>query len=119
MIPARGDRWRCPKLEPLGGTVLAALPEAVRRNLLGWRGVVGWAEAVGPEVARRSRAVAYHDGRLTVQVSGSVWMHHLMALKAQLVEQVNRATGARSPVIRDIIFVVEPSLAGPPRTPPS
>jgi predicted nucleic acid-binding Zn ribbon protein len=106
------EQWRSSKLEPLGGALAAALPEAIRRNLPGWRGVLGWAEAVGPEIARRSRALAYHDGRLTVQVTGSVWMHHLAAMKPQLLARVNRVTGAPDPVIHDIVFVVDPALAG-------
>jgi hypothetical protein len=39
-------------------------------------------------------------------------MHHLAALKPRLLADVNRVTGAREPVIRDIVFVVEPALGG-------
>jgi predicted nucleic acid-binding Zn ribbon protein len=106
-------RWRV-QLEPLGPAVLASLPEGVRRNLAGWRGVLAWGEAVSPEVSRRSRAVAFRDGRLIVQVVGSVWMHHLMALKGQLLAQVNQAIGPPTGVIDDIIFVLNPSLAAAP-----
>jgi predicted nucleic acid-binding Zn ribbon protein len=106
------ERWRQAKLEPLGGALTAALPEGIRRNMPGWRAVLCWAEAVGPEVARRSRAVAYRDGRLTVEVAGSVWMHHLAALKPRLLADVNRVTGVRTPVITDIVFVVGPTLGG-------
>jgi len=102
---ARRERWG---LEPLGPLVLAGLPDAVRRNLPGWRGVLVWADAVSPDVARRSRAVRFREGRLTVEVAGSVWLHHLTALKRQLVAQVNRAVGSQA--IEDIIFVVNPGL---------
>lgn len=106
------ERWRCAKLEPLSGALAGALPDAIRRNLPGWRGVLGWEAAVGPDVSRRSRAIAYHDGRLTVQVAGSVWMHHLSALKPRLLASVNAVTGSAEPVIRDIVFVVDPALGG-------
>lgn len=106
------ERWRHARLEPIGGSVAAALPEGIRRNLPGWRGVLGWADAVGPEIARRSRAISYRDGRLTVEVAGSVWMHHLAALKPHLLAAVNRITGAQDPVIRDIVFIVDPALGG-------
>jgi hypothetical protein len=99
------------KLEPLGPMVLASLPEGVQRNLSGWRGVLVWSDAVSPEAARRSRAIAFRDGRLIVEVVGSVWMHHLAALKRQLVAQVNEALGHPVPVISDIVFVLNPSLA--------
>ena len=90
-----------------------ALPEAVRRNLPGWRGVMVWGDCVSREVASRSRAVAYHRGCLTVQVASSVWMHHLLALKRQLIADVNAAVaaGAQNPPIEDIHFVLSPGTS--------
>jgi predicted nucleic acid-binding Zn ribbon protein len=66
---------------------------------------------VGPEAARRSRAIAFREGRLIVEVAGSVWMHHLAAVKRSLVSQVNLAIG--EPAVEDIVFVLNPALAGP------
>jgi hypothetical protein len=101
------------RFEPLGACLLDALPESVRRNLPGWRGVIAWGDCVSREVASRSRAVAYHQGCLTVQVASSVWMHHLLALKRQLIADVNAAvgTGAGSPPIEDIHFVLSPGTS--------
>ena len=101
-----------PKLAPLGPSVLSALPERVRRALPGWQGVLVWGDAVGPEAARRSRAVAYREGRLIVEVASSVWMQHLAAVKRTLVNRVNQAIGV--PAVEDIVFVLNPVLAGPP-----
>src|SRR5579864_4711910 len=39
-----------------------------------------WADAVGPEVARRTRPGKLHDGVLTVYTAGSVWSHQLTFL---------------------------------------
>ena len=95
---------------------MAALPEAVRQNLPGWRAVLGWNEIMSREVASRSQAVAFHGGCLTVHVVSSVWMHHLLALKRQLMTELNTATGgvpgAAAP-IRDIHFVLNPGLTAP------
>jgi hypothetical protein len=106
-------------LARLGAGVLAALPESVRQNLPGWRAVVGWDQIVSREVASRSQAVAFHSGCLTVHVVSSVWMHHLLALKRQLMADLNAATSGTAPgsaatsPIRDIHFVLNPGLTGP------
>jgi hypothetical protein len=97
---------------------MAALPEAVRQNLPGWRAVVGWNTIVSREVASRSQAVAFHGGCLTVHVVSSVWMHHLLALKRQLMTELNAATGGAAATggtapIRDIHFVLNPGLTAP------
>ncbi len=110
-----GGRRRKLKPERLGAGLEAMLPEPVRRNLPGWRGVLAWADVVGRDAAARSRAVSFRDGRLRVEVAGSVWMHHLLALKPQLLAKVNRATGSEEQVIRDIVFVLDPGLSGPGR----
>jgi hypothetical protein len=108
----------------LGPSVLDVLPVAVRQNLPGWRAVLEWSAIVSREVASRSQAVAFRGGCLTVHVVSSVWMHHLMALKRQLISDLNAATGApagagetaaESP-IRDIHFVLNPRPAAPPAT---
>jgi hypothetical protein len=109
MARERGGSW---KLTPISAVLDTALPPRVLRNLPGWRGVLIWADAVGPEAARRSRAVAFREGRLIVEVTGSAWMHQLVALKRQLVTKVNRAIG--SAAVEDIVFVVNPTLGSPP-----
>ena len=112
----------------LGAGVLAALPESVRQNLPGWRAVLEWNQIVSRDVASRSQAVAFHGGCLTVHVVSSVWMHHLLALKRQLMAELNAATtGVPAPAagagatsastipgpIRDIHFVLNPGLIAP------
>jgi hypothetical protein len=117
--PAFVPRKSFRPLARLGSGVLDAFPEAVRRNLPGWRVVVGWAAIVSRDVASRSQAVSFRDGCLTVQVVSSVWMHHLMALKRQMLVDLNRATGAQGDAagpIRDIHFVLNPRAGAPPES---
>jgi len=48
-----------------------------------------WPEAVGPEVARRTRASGVRDGELLVEVCGAVWMGHLAVLRQSILEEMN------------------------------
>jgi len=48
-----------------------------------------WADAVGPDVARRTRASGVRDGELLVEVMGAVWMGHLAVLRQSILEEMN------------------------------
>ena len=73
-------------------------------ELKGWQAVEEWGRAVGPRVARHTRAVSFHDGVLRVEVDGSAWMHELGYLRHELVRTVNHALGAEC--VRTVKFVV-------------
>ncbi len=84
------------------------MPEAVRKmglehELRGWQALNEWPHAVGPQIARRSRAVRFQDGVLWVEVDGSVWLHQLTVLKRNLIRKIGERTG--SDTIRDIRFI--------------
>jgi len=89
-------------------SISGVLP-ALLRNLgletgvMGWRAVREWPDAVGPGVARRTRAVSFQEGTLLVEVEGSAWLHELTMLKRDLVRQLNQHLGA--PLIRDLSFI--------------
>jgi predicted nucleic acid-binding Zn ribbon protein len=59
---------------------------------------------VGPRIARHSRAVAFRDGTLFVEVEGSAWMHELGFLKREIVRTVNQRLG--SACVSDVRFTV-------------
>ena len=73
-------------------------------GLLGWRAVHEWEQAVGPRIARHTRAVAFREGVLQVEVEGSAWMHELGFLKTDLMRKVNRHLGSRQ--VKNVRFVV-------------
>jgi len=73
-------------------------------GLLGWRAVHEWEQAVGPRIARHTRAVAFREGVLQVEVEGSAWMHELGFLKTDLMRKVNRHLGSRR--VKNVRFVV-------------
>ena len=72
-------------------------------GLRGWEAVTGWAEAVGPQIARRARAARFHDGILWVEVDGSVWLHQLTMLKRDLLLRIHERSGDGS--VRDLKFI--------------
>ena len=73
-------------------------------ELQGWKAVEDWAGIVGPRVARHTRAIAFEQGVLRVEVEGSAWMHELGYLKLDLIKAVNRELGTDR--VRDLRFVI-------------
>jgi len=49
-----------------------------------------WPDAVGPDVARRTRAGKLRDGVLTVYTAGSTWSHQLTFLAPSIIAQLQR-----------------------------
>ncbi len=92
-------------MESLAGVLPRVLKQlGLEEGLLGWRAVHEWEQVVGPRVARHTRAVAFRDGVLQIEVEGSAWMHELGFLKTDLMRKVNRHLGRR--LVRNIRFVV-------------
>jgi predicted nucleic acid-binding Zn ribbon protein len=71
-------------------------------GVLGWRAVTEWAAAVGPRIARRTRAVSFRDGTLLIEVEGSSWRYELGFLKRDLLRQLNTHLGSQ--LVRDLEF---------------
>ena len=86
----------------------AILPEVLRDLRLddaaaGWRAVADWPSLAGERISKRTRAVAFRDGVMTIEVEGSAWMHELSFLRRELVRRANQRAGAD--VVRDVRFV--------------
>lgn len=93
-------------------------PRSLRALLSGWRpagertlpgGEAGalaaaWPEAVGADVARRTRTSTFRDGSLTVITPSSAWSHQLTFLAPTIIERLQ----ARCPgvAVRRLKFVV-------------
>lgn len=89
-------------------SISGVLPALLRKlgletGITGWRAVREWPDAVGPGVARRTRAVSYTEGTLLVEVEGSAWLHELNLLQRDLLRQLNRHLGGT--VVREIRFI--------------
>jgi predicted nucleic acid-binding Zn ribbon protein len=99
-------------MEPVSGALSRLFGRlGLERGLLGWRAVSEWSVLVGPRIARRTRAVAFRDGLLHVEVEGSAWMHELGILKRDLVRTLNQHLGAEC--VKDVRFRV--STGGIPK----
>ena len=91
-------------VQSISGVLPALLRDlGLEAGIMGWRAVREWPDAVGPQVARRARAVSFQEGTLVVEVEGSAWLHELSMLKPDLVRQLNRRLGSAH--VRDLRFV--------------
>ncbi len=70
----------------------------------GWRAVEDWPTLVGPRMARHTRAVAFREGTLRVEVDGSAWMHELSFLKREMIRRIGQHLG--SDRVRDVRFII-------------
>lgn len=68
------------------------------------RVVSAWPLAVGQATARRTRALHFQAGTLTVAAQGKEWQQQLIALRPQLQSRLERLTGVP---VTDILFFVE------------
>jgi predicted nucleic acid-binding Zn ribbon protein len=92
-------------VEPVAGVLGRVLRDlGLEPTLGGWRAVEAWPRVVGERLARRTRAVAFRDGTLHVEVEGSAWMHELGFLKRDLVERIHRDLG--SDEVRELRFTI-------------
>jgi predicted nucleic acid-binding Zn ribbon protein len=66
------------------------------------KAVVLWGEAVGPGIARKSKAISVKDNILFVMVQNSIWLQELALLKEGIITKVNSLVGKE--VIGDIVF---------------
>jgi predicted nucleic acid-binding Zn ribbon protein len=106
--PGRGGL----SVQAIGGVLGRLLREfGLEQGIAGWRAVEQWPEAVGPRIARRTRAVDYRDGTLVVEVEGSSWLHELGFLRRDLCRQLNRRLAVEAGgenAVREIRFVMAP-----------
>jgi predicted nucleic acid-binding Zn ribbon protein len=79
-----------------------------------------WADAVGPQIARRAEPVRLRGRTLVVAVSSAPWMQELTLLKRNIVTALNARLP--SPLVGDLYLVLTeartPETAAPPRRQP-
>lgn len=90
------------------------MPRLLRRLKLDGRirehqGVIGWREAVGETVARRTETLAIRRGTLWVAVESSAWLQELSARRKEILDRL--AVHAGRGTIRDVRFVMKGSTA--------
>ncbi len=90
--------------------IAGILKSVLKRNDLGekmarYEFVLHWAEIVGPEIAKRTRAECIRNGVLVVAVNNSVWAQELTFNKAMILKRL-RERLSRSESVRDVSFYV-------------
>jgi predicted nucleic acid-binding Zn ribbon protein len=68
------------------------------------KAVVLWEDVVGPNIARRARAVSIKGGILFVVVANSAWLQELALMKEGIIDKINLLLGKS--VVEDVIFRV-------------
>jgi hypothetical protein len=86
--------------------------------------LVRWEGAVGPVIAKHTRAIRIQEGVLWVEVDHPIWRQELHLRRRQILEILNRPAGSPAPAsqapqthadapITDILFV-DPRSEGKP-----
>ena len=91
-------------MQPLRNSVVALAQQILAGLDEPERVVSAWPLAVGQATARRTRAVSFQSGTLTVAAQGREWQQQLIALRPQLRQRLERLTGV---AVADILFFVE------------
>lgn len=65
-----------------------------------------WADAVGPDIARRAAPIEFKKGKLTIGVAGAAWLQQMVFLSPQIIEAVN------SKLEKPLVKTLKPVAAG-------
>lgn len=68
--------------------------------------VLAWPVVCGSEVASRTRAVSFSDGRLTIEVPDANWRNQLAAFTARYISSLDELLPA---VVKEVRFEVAKS----------
>ncbi len=89
-------------MERIGGPLGDLLSRLrLKEPMAGWQAVDLWPEIVGERVASCSRAVAFRDGLLIVEVESTTWMSELTYHKRRIIRDLNAKLGGKV-VVREI-----------------
>jgi Dna[CI] antecedent, DciA len=90
-------------LEQAGSGLEKIVAQSLRMAPSGQSPLLAWPVVCGSVVAERTRALAFADGVLRVEVAGQRWRAELQALAPRYVAAINRYT---SEAVRRIEFVL-------------
>lgn len=93
-------------MEPAGSDIEKIVARSLRQVPPSQAPLLAWPVACGSAVAERTRAVAFQDGVLRVEVADAGWRSELQALAPRYLAAINRYT---SQIVRRIEFVIAPS----------
>jgi hypothetical protein len=67
--------------------------KGLRAELLQYEILVRWPELVGDRLAAHTEPAIFKDGKLTVRVGSSAWLHELSFLRADVAQKINAGLG--------------------------
>lgn len=70
--------------------------------------LLAWPVVCGAEVAARTKALSFADGRLTIEVQDAAWAAQLIAFTARYLAALNELLGD---LIKELRFQVKSELA--------
>ena len=77
---------------------------AFKKRLEEAEALARWDVAVGPGIAKHSRAVRVQDSVLWIEVDHSIWKSELHHRKRQILEILNRDLNSKE-VLKDLFFI--------------
>lgn len=94
-------------MEHIRQTLQQIVVDAVRRAPAEDVPLLAWPLACGAAVAEKTRALAFADGELLVQVPDAAWRAQLLSLTGEYLRQLREITDGR---IQRLRFVLESEL---------
>jgi predicted nucleic acid-binding Zn ribbon protein len=77
-------------MQPIGSGLEGVVSRSLRKAPVGEGPVLAWPLACGSAVAARTRALAFNDGVLRVEVADTSWRRELQALASRYLVQINK-----------------------------
>jgi len=97
------------KLQPIGDVLFPLLKKKGMASKLEENALLKlWPQAVGPQIADKTRPDAFRNGTLFVKTVSSVWVQQLHFVKEEILGKLNALN--RKPIVKDIRFTVGHSL---------
>ncbi len=88
------QRRRPDELRPTGEILESVLANLGLAGRLREREALAlWPEIVGPEIARRSKALRIRDGVLCIRMDSAAWSQELLFLKTKILERFDEVFG--------------------------
>ena len=91
-------------MEPAASRLESVVSKALHRAPAPESALLAWPVACGSAVAARTRALAFADGILRVEVADPGWQRELMALAPRYLAAINKYSAA---AVERIEFVVK------------
>ncbi|MDP8207978.1 MAG: DUF721 domain-containing protein [Candidatus Electryonea clarkiae] len=63
---------------------------------------IRWREIVGANIADHSSPLRLEHGRLILRVKESTWRHHLLFLRAEIIEKINKSV--KTDIVKEIML---------------